>query len=424
MRGSSGSVVELVGLTKYARVALGSKPLTVLYFPFRIGRLSRTDLVTSAKQDLLLPDNQPYSVSRSHVAFEKVDEKVFLVDQDSRCGTIVDNTPIGKRNGAVTRVELGLGPHVVAVGGADSPFLFQATVRALQPADSLAINNDIPDRFPQARMLYAKLCNYEQNLLSNLELPPDERGLAAEGMVRTVASRPDLLELLQRLASNPVSGGDYLAQHSVNVAIFSLILFRNLQYAADDQVKIASAALLHDIGMRHIDQSLCLKKSVLTAEEFGIVKRHTDVGCDLLRSSDDVCMLAAAMARDHHERIDKSGYPRGINVLSDVTRFVGIIDCFEAITHDRPQRQALSPPEAMRILSASNNAAFDPDTRKAFVNVFSFYPVSSVVKLDTGEIGQVVEVTRGKPLAPKVRILAGPDGNAVAEHRLVDLGAP
>ena len=421
LEGCGSTVVELVGLTRFARVALGSKPLTILYFPFRIGRLSRTDLSSSAKQDLLLPDNQPYSISRNHVVFERENGKVFLVDLDSSCGTIVDNIAIGQKDRGEGRVELSCGQHTIAIGGADSPFLFQATVRTMKPADSLAIDNDIPDKFPQARMLYAKLCQYEQNLLNNRELSPQERGMAAEGMVRVIVSRPDLLELLQRLASNPVSGSDYLAQHSVNVTIFSIVLFKNLEYPQDDMVKIAAATLLHDIGMQDIDRAVFLKNTTLTAEEYGVIKRHTEIGGELLRCSDDVCSVAAALARDHHERIDKSGYPRGINILSDVTRFVGILDCYEAITHDRPQRPAFLPPEAMRILAASNNTAFDPGTRKAFVNVFSFYPVSSVVKLDTGEIGQVVGVTQGQPLAPTVRILTAADGTPDVEQRLVDL---
>ena len=421
LEGCGCTIVELTGLTKFARLALNNKPLTIFYFPFRIGRLSRTDLVSSAKQDLLIPDNQPYSISRNHLVFEKENDKIILVDHDSTCGTIVDDVSIGRKNNGESRVELGIGQHTIAIGGSGSPFLFQALVRTMRPADSLALDNDLPDRLPQARMLYAKLCQYEQNLLDNRELSPQDRGMAAEGMVRVIVSRQDLLELLQRLASNPVSNSDYLAQHSVNVAIFSIILFRNLEYPPDEMVKIASAALLHDIGMQDIDRAIFLKKAQLSSEEYKIIRKHTEVGSELLCCSDDVCTAAAAIARDHHERIDKSGYPRGTNILSDVTRFVGLLDCFEAITHDRPQRQAFSPHEAMRILAANNNTAFDPDTRKAFINVFSFYPVSSVVRLDTGEIGQVVKVNQGHPLAPQVHILTAADGTPDSERRIIDL---
>ncbi len=422
LEGCGSTIIEFAGLTKFARLALSNKPLTVLYFPFRIGRLSRTDLATSVKQDLLIPDTQPYSISRQHISFEKDNEKIVLVDMESRCGTTVDNVAIGRNCKGVSRVELGMGLHTIALGGSDSPFLFQASVRTMRPADSLSLDNDLPDRLPQARMLYAKLCQYEQNLLNNRELSPQERGMAAEGMVRVIVSRPDLLELLQRLASNPVSSGDYLAQHSVNVAIYAIVLFKNLQYQADEMVKIASAALLHDIGMQHIDHAVFLKNSALSREESNIVRKHTELGGEMLECSDEVCTIAAVIARDHHERIDRSGYPRGINMLSEVTRFVGLLDCFEAITHDRPQRKAFSPHEAMRILAA-NNTAFDPDTRKAFVNVFSFYPVSTMVRLDTGEIGQVVRVNQGRPLTPQIRILTAADGTPDPQRRLVDLSA-
>jgi HD-GYP domain-containing protein (c-di-GMP phosphodiesterase class II) len=248
-----------------------------------------------------------------------------------------------------------------------------------------------------------------------------DRTHAAHEMAKVIVDRPDLMEMLRCLASNPVAGEDYMARHAVNVAIYSVVLYTSLKFPAEEIVTIAAATLLHDIGMQAIDSGIVFKKGTLSSEEFDSVKQHTILGKERLSGADDVSAMAAAMANGHHERMDCSGYPRGTNVLPDTIRYLGFLDSFEALTHDRPHRQALAPHEAVCRLTARENSTFDMATRKAFLNAFSFFPVSSIVKLSTGEIGQVVGVNENRPLAPLVRILQSQGGKTGAEGRLVDL---
>ena len=413
-------VVELNGLTKISRAVLNNEALVILYFPFYIGRLSRTDLLSSAKQDLLLPDIQPYSVSRNHLVFEKVNNTITAVEEGSTCGTLIDGV-YTRTQGVQKRTELAMGEHTIAIGGPESPFLFHALVRVMQPADYLILEGAIPDRLPQARLLYDKLCSLEQNILGNRTISPRERGTAAGEMVRAILNRPDLLELLRCLASNPILSSNHLAQHSVNVTIFSMVLYTSLKFPTNEIVRLGAGSLLHDIGMQGIDQTLLLKNRSLSQNEFDTVKKHTDIGSELLGSSDDICESAAIIARDHHERVNKRGYPRGISVLPDTTRFFGFLDSFEAMTHDRPQRNAISPHEAVRALVARDNDAFDQETRKTFLNTFSFFPVSTVVRLSSGEIAQVVSVNEGHPFSPRVRVLFTAGGQPNKDGRIIDL---
>jgi len=415
------TVVELVGHTKAARAALGDKPLIIRCFPFRIGRISRTDPSSTAKLDLLLADQQPYHVSRLHLTIDRIDGTIVLIDSASRCGTCVDTTRFGSKIDAESRVVLAGGRHTLALGLADSPYLFQLEVRALKASDHLSLDGMLPDRLPQARMLYDKLCSVEQNLLNDRSLSPLQRSTTAGSMAKAIIERADLLDLLQCLASSPLSRGDHLAQHSVNVAVQAVTLFGKLGHSPDDMVKLTAGALLHDIGMQGVDRNILLKTGKLSSAEFDAVKRHTSLGGELLSGTDDICTLAALLARDHHERIDRSGYPRGVDVLADHTRFLGLLDSFEAMTHDRPQRQAFTPHEAVRKLAASTDSTFDPETRKAFLNVFSFFPVFSMVRLSTGETGQVVSANQGRPLAPQVRVLLDRTGRPMHEQRIVDL---
>jgi HD-GYP domain-containing protein (c-di-GMP phosphodiesterase class II) len=419
--GTPNNVIELSGITKAARHVLGNRPFVILYFPFRIGRISRMDPKSTARQDLLLPDYKPYNVSRDHLVFERENGRLFLIDETSTCGTLVDDLRIGQRTGVQNRVELPPGPHTIAVGGPLSPFLFRAEVRALRPSDYCSLDGDQPDRLPQARLLYKKLCRHESDLLSDQNLAPAERGKAAKGIAQIMVGSADLHEVLCCLAGNPIMGDDYLAQHSVNVTIFSIMLYRRLKYPVEEIITIAAGVLLHDTGMSMIDPAVTRKSARLSGSEYDLIKRHTVLGNELLNDSGDICTIASSMALDHHERIDGSGYPAGRVLLPELTRYLGLLDCFEALTHDRPHRQAYLPREAVSILTDRENRAYNMETRKAFLNTFSFFPVSSIVRLSTGEIGRVVGVNEGRPLSPVVRILQSQNSRLDQDGRLVDL---
>jgi HD-GYP domain-containing protein (c-di-GMP phosphodiesterase class II) len=206
------------------------------------------------------------------------------------------------------------------------------------------------------------------------------------------------------------------------VAIFSIVLHSSLATPAQEQVNIVAATLVHDAGMKTVDPGIIVKKEVLSAVEFSEIKRHTIAGRELVDGRGDIHEIAAAFAGGHHERIDRSGYPGGTAMISDRVRLLGFLDAYEAMTHDRPRRQAFSPHQTVKMLTMRENGSFDMETRKTFLNAFSFFPVSSIVKLSTGELGQVVGINKGRPFAPQVRIIQSQGSGGKADGRLVDLG--
>jgi len=99
-----------------------------------------------------------------------------------------------------------------------------------------------------------------------------------------------------------------------------------------------------------------------------------------------------------------------------------MVDFFEAVTHNRPQRGPITPHEAMKMmLSSGREGVFSPTALKTFLNTFSLFPVNSVVKLNSGEIGQVVRTNPSWPLRPKVKIILGSDGYPPKGKKEVDL---
>lgn len=134
---------------------------------------------------------------------------------------------------------------------------------------------------------------------------------------------------------------DWVYEHSINVALISLIIAVKLNYSAQEQMKICMGALFHDIGKLLIPKNIIQKPSSLTEEEMSIVKQHCKLGYDILRNSDlpDCCN---DIVLQHHERLDGSGYPYGLskNQITEYAKIVMVADVLDAITSYRPYKQS------------------------------------------------------------------------------------
>ena len=414
-------IAELVGMTKTAAAAIDNKPLVIRYFPYKIGRLSRKNPADTLDQDLLLPDIPSFSVSRHHVIIDRDKDALTITDAKSTCGTIVDDTFVGERFCAPQTVVLASGKHTLILGDRHSPFVFSIEVRELPTSDQAPPESNTSGAEDQVRVFYRELRLRVLDLLTQRSIRPHDRYSSAEAVARDLIARMvGQGEILRGLASNPLHDEKYIASHSVDMAIFGIDLFNNLRFGPDDIAEIAAAILLHDIGMFQIDQDLVMKPERFTEQEYAAVKQHTEIGREMLMG-EDTGGMAAAMASEHHERIDGSGYPHGIKNIARANVYAGILDRYESLIHDRPYRAALTPHRAVRLILDQEKTAFDHETKKAFLDAFSIYPVSSIVRLTTGEIGKVVEINRAKPFSPQVQLMLYADGSRRGDGKRIDL---
>jgi HD-GYP domain-containing protein (c-di-GMP phosphodiesterase class II) len=241
-------------------------------------------------------------------------------------------------------------------------------------------------------------------------------------IVQGISRDQETADMLYCYASHHRTFSDVIVAHSVNVAIYALKLFSSLSYGRGEIEKIGATALLHDIGLFDIPRQIVYKKTDVTEKEYDVLKTHSSLGHERLSGIPDEYRFVADLTLDHHERIDGSGYPRGLKNIPEITELFGMMDFFEAVTHNRPQRGPITPHEAMRMmLSSGREGVFSPKALKAFINTFSLFPVNSVVKLNSGEIGQAVRTNPNWPLRPKVRIILGNDGYPTKEKKEVDL---
>lgn len=247
-------------------------------------------------------------------------------------------------------------------------------------------------------------------------------GFASQRLARAVedlidevlANRGNLVSLTDIRAMR-----DYTFAHSVGVAVFSLTIAVQMGLERAELLALGTGALLHDLGKSLVPPTVLNKPSALTPQEFAEVQRHVDLGYRLLAERPDLGLEPARVARYHHERLDGSGYPCGLTGQSIpfFARIAAVADVFDAMSTDRVYRRRYLPHETMETLKGGAGTLFDPEVIRAFCEAVAVYPNGSVVRLNNGLIGVVVQQNRTFPGRPVVRVRLTEGG----PERLVDL---
>lgn len=169
--------------------------------------------------------------------------------------------------------------------------------------------------------------------------------------------------LLEALAASIDAKDSLTAGHSQRVADIAVAVARQLGFIEDDLDVLRVAAILHDYGKIGIDDRVLKKDGMLDEEEFGHMKTHAAITFDILekihfaRKYGNVPLIASS----HHERLDGSGYPRGLRAMDIpfMAKILTVADVFEALTADRHYRLGMSVPEALRVLDEGDGTKFD-----------------------------------------------------------------
>lgn len=166
----------------------------------------------------------------------------------------------------------------------------------------------------------------------------------------------DLIDASQKGFSLPkllkMIDGDFhsLAGHNMRSSAIAVYMSAHMGYSLEDQKVAGLGALLHDIGKLAIPKLILDKPSYLTTEEFEVIKTHSETGYTLLQNETWLPYESLLMVHNHHERLDGSGYPRGLDesYLSKFDRIIAIADVFDAITSKRNYRPSLTYLEALK----------------------------------------------------------------------------
>ncbi|MBK1641484.1 phosphodiesterase [Chromatium okenii] len=217
--------------------------------------------------------------------------------------------------------------------------------------------------------------------------------------------------------------GRYTFEHSVNVAVLMVAFARALQVERTLIHDIGLGALLHDIGKVLVPPEILNKPGALTDAEFTVMRNHVVYTRDLLAQVPGLPPIALAVAAEHHERVDGSGYPQHKSSadISLYGQMAAIADVYDALTTDRVYHKALEPHQALRKLLEWSNHHFDPTLVQQFIRCVGIYPVGTLVRLHSGRLGVVVETGRQGLLQPVVRVVMDAKRRAFLTAQDVDL---
>lgn len=240
-----------------------------------------------------------------------------------------------------------------------------------------------------------------------------------EEISNSVMRHPHALISLARLKH----ADEYTYMHSVAVCALMIALARQLKMDEDLVHEAGMAGLLHDLGKMRIPHQILNKPGKLTDDEFNTMKAHPQLGADILLDNPLVSPLALDVILHHHEKVDGTGYPHGLkgDTISLLAKMGAVCDVYDAITSNRPYKKGWSPAESIRKMAEWSKSHFDEAVFQAFVKTVGIYPTGSLVRLESGRLGVVMEQSDSSLLLPKVKVFFSAKTRAPIIQETLDL---
>lgn len=216
---------------------------------------------------------------------------------------------------------------------------------------------------------------------------------------------------------------EYTAEHCINVSILAAAFGKHLGLLEGEIRNLALCGLLHDVGKTRIPDQVLNKPGALTPGEFDIMRQHTTHGRDILMGTSRSLGTAVDVAFSHHERLDGSGYPRGLRAqqIPYFAKIIALVDTYDAITSNRVYDRGRASMQALDIIHKHRGAQFDEELADAFIQMIGIYPPGSIVEMLNGEVGIVVQSHPKHKLKPRVLMVRNADKSPMSPFRVLDL---
>lgn len=247
-------------------------------------------------------------------------------------------------------------------------------------------------------------------------------GHVVNNMVSSIFRNPHALLSLGRIRQMD----RYTFEHSIGVAVLMISFARELGLERSVIQEIGVGALLHDIGKLKVPDHILNKPGRLTDDEFVIMRRHVEYSRELLEQTGEVSATAIAVAAQHHERYDGSGYPNKLSgdAISTYGQMAAIVDVYDAISADRCYHKGEPPTMVLRRILEWSKFHFNQPLVHQFIRCVGIYPVGSLVRLESGRLAIVMEPGEKGPLYPVVRVVYDTNRNRFIDTHDIDLSNP
>ena len=285
------------------------------------------------------------------------------------------------------------------------------------------ISANLSDEGPRARRMHSEANKIVRNLMEDVRLGQqiqvDRLEPLVENMVDSIFRNQDALLPLARLKHHD----SYTFEHSVSVCALLVAFARGLKLEREVIKEVAMGGLLHDVGKARVPDTILNKPAKLTDAEFEQMKSHVVQSVVVLQQNPGVSATALAVAGQHHERYDGTGYPNKL-VGQDISlhgQMAAIVDVYDAISSDRVYHKGMAPTQALKKLLEWSDHHFDPALVQAFIRSIGIYPTGTLVRLESGRLGVVVEQNEGNLLEPMVRVFYHAGKQYYLPPEMVDL---
>ena len=340
-----------------------------------------------------------YSPEKSQLAEAVVADLADLADPADPA------LPAGLTTDAAPARSAGAGPQTITLSSSVQATAPLPGATAPLPAE--------PATSPLAAQLQAQqLCErqYQEAGLAwheaQRQLPsePQQARAITEGLTRALL---DKMMVDREMCVRVLSGvaGDPLAGHAMNVTVISLLMARVFGFAEDELLDIGMGALLHDVGKAELPERARHVDTRHSSADTGLYRSHVALG---VAQGQRMGLTEGALTvlAQHHEMVDGSGFPAGLNVnaMSTAARIVSLVNRYDKLCNPPQTVQALTPHEALSVIFAQSRSKFDATLLNAFIRMMGVYPPGSLVQLTDDRFASVVSCNSSRPLKPRVLV--------------------
>jgi len=296
----------------------------------------------------------------------------------------------------------------------------------VQQVKPIATTAPLSEELKRSRKIYSEANKIIANVMHDVrigkQIEVEQLDPVVGKMANSIFRNKDAMLCLCRIKNKD----DYTFLHSVSVGALLISFAHALDFKRDVIKLLGVGGMLHDIGKTKVPNEILNKPGALTEEEFVIMKSHVVHGCSILRKSPGIAQVSFDVASQHHERFDGSGYPLGLknSEMSVYGQMAAIVDVYDAITADRCYHKGLEPTVAIRKMFEWSKFHFNPKLLRTFIRTVGIYPVGTLVILESGKIGVVIEQSETDMTRPLVRMIFDAWKNQFIAPKDIDLAKP
>ena len=296
----------------------------------------------------------------------------------------------------------------------------------VQQTKPITTTSTLSEELERSRKVYSEANKIISNIMHDVrigkQIEVERIDPVVEKMANSILRNKDALLSLCRIKNKD----DYTFLNSVSVGALLISFAHALDFKRDEIKQLGIGGMLHDIGKTKVPNEILNKPGALTEEEFVIMKSHVVHGCSILRKSPGIAQVSFDVAAQHHERFDGSGYPLGLKnaEMSVYGQMAAIVDVYDAITADRCYHKGMEPTVAVRKMFEWSKFHFNPKLLRTFIRTVGIYPVGTLVMLESGKIGVVIEQCETDMTRPLVRAIFDAKKNYFITPADIDLAKP